>query len=89
MTKYREIQEVLNRWLWFEARINDNRKYVVGYKYLPDTKELIIYTDKPGILIGYHGKCVNKLKEMLKEAGYEVTIDFAELWAGHFKEVDK
>ena len=60
-------ERVMRHFFW---RIN--YKGIVGYKNNLGQKIFTIWTDKPGILIGYRGKNVEILKEILKEEfGYE------------------
>lgn len=55
-------------------------KGIVGYENKLGKKKFIIWTDKPGILIGKGGKNVDILKEELKkEFDREYVVEFKEI----------
>ena len=57
-----------------------NYKGIVGYENKLGEHKFIVYTDRPGILIGCRGKNVEILKEILKkEFDYDYTIEFKEI----------
>ncbi len=59
-----------------------NYKGIVGYKNNLGQKIFTVWTDRPGILIGYRGKNVEILKEILKEEfGSDYEIEFKEIKA--------
>lgn len=50
------------------------------YEYTDMNRKLLIYTKHPGIWIGFRGKGVERLKEILKENfEHDVIVDFKEL----------
>ena len=55
----------------------------VGYRryYKNEYNAIAIYTDRPGFMIGYHGKLINKYKKMIESSLYmkDVKIVFEEL----------
>ena len=57
-----EIYEILSSWK-SEAKVDD--PLLISYDY--KKKKLIIYTTKPGYLIGLHGKIIKKYSETLNE----------------------
>ena len=68
-------ERVLRHFFW---RIN--YKGIVGYENKLGEKVFIVYTDRPGILIGKGGQNVDILKEILKEEfDYDYTIEFKEI----------
>ena len=68
-------ERVLKHFFW---RIN--YKGIVGYENKLGEKIFVIYTNKPGILIGKGGANVEILKEILKkEFDYDYTIEFKEI----------
>lgn len=73
-----EMQErnerVMRHFFW---RIN--YKGIVGYENRLG-KTFVVWTDRPGILIGKGGQNVDILKEILKEEfGYDYEIEFKEI----------
>ena len=72
----KEIQETPLRQYLKETGINDN----FFYEYKNCSRELTIFTKIPGIWIGFQGKGVNRLSEILNEQfGHEVDIQFKEM----------
>ena len=47
---------------------------------------LFIVTQRPGLFIGYHGQLIEKYHSILKENGYDVTIQFVDIFCGDIKE---
>ena len=50
-----------------------------------DGEDLYIITDKPGLLIGYHGELINKYTEILKDNGYTQNIRLIDTAVGFVK----
>ena len=72
----KEIQETPLRQYLKETGINDN----FFYEYKNCSRELTIFTKIPGVWIGFQGKGVNRLSEILNEQfGHEVDIQFKEM----------
>ena len=78
----KSLEEISER----NERVMKNFFYRIGYKgivgYDNDLgkKEFIVWTDKPGILIGKGGQNVWILKDILKEEfGYDYEIKFKEI----------
>lgn len=67
------IKRIINEWL---HRFPKKYAYA-SFEIVEDT--IIIYTQYPGILIGYHGKEVDALKSELESNGIEKSIKFIEL----------
>ena len=43
-----------------------------------DKTKMYVYTTKPGYMIGYHGSLIEKYRNLLKENGFEIEIEFVE-----------
>lgn len=71
-----EIKTILDKWM-FENFYDKNWYIITAFEVCGCN--LYIYTNKPGILIGYHGKCVDELKNKLKSAGIRKNIHFIDL----------
>ena len=72
----KEIQETPLRQYLKETGINDN----FFYEYKNCSRELTIFTKIPGIWIGFQGKGINRLSEILNEQfGHKVDIQFKEM----------
>lgn len=72
----KEIQENPLRQYLKETGINDN----FFYEYNNCNRELTIFTKIPGIRIGFRGKGVNRLREILNEQfEHDVDIQFKEM----------
>lgn len=72
----REMQENPLRQYLKETGINDN----FFYEYKNCNRELTIFTKIPGIWIGFKGKGVNRLSEILNEQfEHKVDIQFKEM----------
>ena len=72
----REMQENPLRQYLKETGINDN----FFYEYKNCSRELTIFTKIPGIWIGFQGKGVNRLSEILNEQfEHKVDIQFKEM----------
>ena len=72
----KEIQETPLQQYLKETGINDN----FFYEYKNCSRELIIFTKIPGVWIGFQGKGVNRLSEILNEQfGHKVDIQFKEM----------
>ena len=72
----KEIQETPLRQYLKETGINDN----FFYEYKNCSRELTIFTKIPGVWIGFQGKGVNRLSEILNEQfGHKVDIQFKEM----------
>lgn len=53
---------------------------IVGYENSYQKKEFVVWTDKPGIIIGKGGQNLEILKEILKEEfGYDYSINLKEI----------
>ena len=79
----KEIQETPLRQYLKETGINDN----FFYEYKNCSRELTIFTKIPGVWIGFQGKGVNRLSEILNEQfGHEVDIQFKEM-KGNFMSI--
>lgn len=59
---YKIFDKVISLWK-MEAHLNEPVMYDVNY----DAKEILIYSTRPGYLIGREGCLVNKYTEMMKE----------------------
>ena len=57
-----KINKVIQYWKE-DAHLHEPIMYDINY----DTKEITIYTTRPGLLIGVGGEIVNKYKEKMKE----------------------
>ena len=83
---YREIREMREAPLKLfleEANIN----YNFFYEYKSSNKILIIYTIIPGIWIGFKGRGIKRLKEILKaEFNHDVKVELKEI-KGNFMSV--
>ena len=72
----KEIQETPLQQYLKETGINDN----FFYEYKNCSRELTIFTKIPGVWIGFQGKGVNRLSEILNEQfGHDVDIQFKEM----------
>lgn len=79
----REMQEAPLKLFLEEANINDN----FFYEYKSINKTLIIYTNIPGIWIGFRGRGIKRLKEILKaEFNHDVEVEFKEI-KGNFMSI--
>lgn len=61
----------------------------VLYKFDRKKKKIIIYSTRPGLMIGYHGQLVDKYKKLIQSDGIgksyaEKGIDFVECDEGVF-----
>lgn len=84
MTMREEAHRVFNdrfKYIFDEAfgDIKDDFIFMFDHHYAKEDKngEVIIYTNRPGVLIGVAGKNIDKLKELLKEEfkhDYDVKI---------------
>lgn len=79
LKELRDVEEsLIKKWL---NKIG--YKEPVGYYRNPCTKELEIYTTRPGILIGKAGTNVKELKKMLSEEFFgEWKVKFVEIRGG-------
>ena len=59
--EYDDIQEIIKQWE-DEVGITDT----VLYKYDYGRNKLVIYTTRPGILIGYNGATIKKYESLLR-----------------------
>lgn len=72
----REMREAPLKLFLEEANINDN----FFYEYKSSNKIIIIYTIIPGIWIGFKGRGIKRLKEILKaEFNHDVEVEFKEI----------
>ena len=72
----REMREAPLKLFLEEANINDN----FFYEYKSSNKILTIYTIIPGIWIGFRGRGIKRLKEILKaEFNHDVEVEFKEI----------
>lgn len=79
------IKQILAKWKT-EAGIFEPIGFKLRHNMDEETCEIKayiieIYTDKPGIMIGYHGALVDKYKKIFEEYyhGTKTEIDFVEL----------
>ena len=71
-------ESIISKWL---KEIGYNAP--VGYYRNVLKQEMEIYTTRPGVLIGKHGVCVERLKQMLQEYfSIEYSIKFIEIRGG-------
>lgn len=79
----REMREAPLKLFLEEANINDN----FFYEYKSSNKILTIYTIIPGIWIGFRGRGIKRLKEILKaEFNHDVEVEFKEI-KGNFMSI--
>lgn len=52
-----------------------------------EDENIYIITDKPGLMIGYHGSLVDKYRGILKENGYKQQIEFIDTAVGYVKKI--
>ena len=71
----RGVEKLLREW-----RMEAKNNHLCLYKGEGDT--LIIYTDKPGYMIGYHGELIQKYREKILEASFGTfkNITFVETY---------
>lgn len=70
-----EYARIFNAW----KRDSGVKSFQVKIDRKKDYTEFTIYTNRPGYMIGFKGKLVNKYKAILKEAiNREVNIKFIE-----------
>lgn len=50
----------------------------IMWKFNRDRTKMYVYTTKPGYMIGYHGSLIEKYRNLLKENGFEIEIEFVE-----------
>jgi len=80
--KHNEINRIMNEWM-FDNFYGCNIGYItVAFEVCG--RNLYIYTNRPGILMGYHGRCVEELKNKLKSAGIRKNIRFIDLGDSRF-----
>ena len=60
-----EVQYIIKNWK-HEAKA----RRVIQYKYIRNENKLILYTSEPGILIGAHGRLIEKYTKLLQEVVY-------------------
>lgn len=70
------IRDIINGWL-FSLLIGTEQSVATGFEVYNE-ETVFIYTNRPGILIGYHGNDLKKLKELLKPEGIN-NIEFIEI----------
>lgn len=71
----RGVEKLLREW-----RMEAKNNHLCLYKGEGDT--LIIYTDRPGYMIGYHGELIQKYREKILEASFGTlkNITFVETY---------
>lgn len=50
--------------------------------------KIVILTDRPGALIGYHGSLFYKYRDIFEENGFPREIEFIDLFMKRFVEID-
>ena len=64
------LEQIIEQW-WEEA---GKYYFKTGIVCHCDGEDLYIITDKPGLLIGYHGTLIDKYTQVLKDNGYTQTV---------------
>ena len=70
------IKEILTN--WYKEAFKDKIHFGPIYFHIDDDV-LLIFTNWPGILIGLHGKTINKYIKILNENNFNYEIKFVEL----------
>lgn len=72
------IKEILSEWKK-ECKISE------GIAAHLDGNNLYIVTRFPGVMIGYHGTTIEKYKEIFQNQGYDINIQFIDIFCGDAK----
>ena len=75
--KLKKLNRLITDWYYDTFGINKTDA-ILNYELLPFNR-LLIYTNRPGYLIGLHGNNINKFKEALKDNGFNLHIEFVEI----------
>ena len=70
-----DLKDIIEKW----KKECQNRE-TIGVHICGD--RLFITTRRPGLMIGYHGKLVEKYKILLKDNGYPCDVEFVDLFCG-------
>ena len=73
----KKLNRLITDWYYDTFGISKTNA-ILNYEVLPFNR-LLIYTNRPGYLIGLHGNNINKFKEALKENGFNLHIEFVEI----------
>ena len=68
-----EFWKIMSKWKT-ESRVDKS----IMWKFNRDRTKMYVYTTKPGYMIGYHGSLIEKYRNLLKENGFEIEIEFVE-----------
>ena len=77
------INRILTDWFW--ENISNRSSIAIGY--IVKRNWIYIYSNRPGILCGKGGACVNILEDMLKEVGINKRVNLYEIGYGSPREM--
>lgn len=75
------LEEIVREWRKEAIRLSPSRCIVV----VPVEDIIYIVSDRSGLLIGYHGRLVDKYKNILRENGYSQRVVFIDTFVGDVK----
>ena len=76
--RHPNIEAVVNKWL-HEYFHDEQHKLRMATGFEVCGRNIYLYSDKPGILIGYHGDTISKLENMLRSVGIKKRVLVVEL----------
>ena len=85
MKKHDDIKNIINTWL--REILSPYHKKRLACSFEVYGRNIYIYTNKPGILIGYKGSGVYTLQDRLKQNGVCKNVSFVEIGDGYANEV--
>lgn len=83
-----KIHNIINAWFYDLFTYGTERaRYDISCSFEVYGRNIYIYSNKPGILIGCHGKNVYRLEDLLKEQGIHKRVNFIETPSGYVREI--
>ena len=81
-----KIHRIIQEWFWDIFPPDGDCHPVVSFEVYG--RNIYIYSDKPGLLIGYHGRLIDNLNEKLVQNGVHKKVHLIELGDGmHVREI--
>lgn len=77
--RHEKINRIINEWMYPIKKNCDGSINKITLSFEVCWRYVYIYTDRPGIFIGFHGKNIDKLEKLFKENNIHKKIRFIEV----------
>lgn len=75
-----QIKRMIEKWAR-DNKLTSHKDMNMSLYYTleKDNTILNLYSNWPGVVVGYHGKCISDLKERLEDQGYKIKVTIVDI----------